>query len=359
MRTRRTAALISSITACSLSVPAVAATAAVHLGHDNGRHKAYFDLQAHRGGIGERTESSIASFSHALEVGVSSLELDTQITKDRKVVVTHDRRTNSEVCADTAPADVGDPAFPYVGKLVKDLTLRQLKTLDCGYQQRPGYPEQVNVPGSKMLELREVFDLVKEYRAWGVTLNIETKVQAGAPEETAPRGLFVALVCREIARSGLQRQVAIQSFDWGALLAIHCLDRSLPLVALTNYDFLQVGQPGASPWLGGIDADDFDGDFVAAADSIAGVVALSPVDGFPQGGMITDPAFRPYVTPAMVKEAHHRHLKVIPWTVDDPATAQYMIDAGVDGLITNYPTRTRQLLADNGFKLPRTYRLSS
>ena len=95
MRTRRTAALISSITACSLSVPAVAATAAARLGHDNSRHKAHFDLQAHRGGIGERTESSIASFSHALEVGVSSLELDTQITKDRKVVVTHDRRTNS------------------------------------------------------------------------------------------------------------------------------------------------------------------------------------------------------------------------------------------------------------------------
>jgi len=356
MRTRRTAALISMIMACSLSVPSVAATAAVSLGHDDPHHKAHFDLQAHRGGIGERTESSIASFSHALEVGVSTLELDTQITKDRKVVVTHDRKTNSEVCADTAPAVAGDPAFPYVGKFVKDLTLQQLKTLDCGYQQRPGYPEQVNMLGSKMLELREVFDLVKKYRAWGVTMNIETKVGAGDPEETAPRGLFVALVYREIARSGLKRQVSIQSFDWGALMAIHHLDRSLPLVALTNYDFLQVGQPGASPWLGGIDADDFNGDFVVAADSIAGVVALSPVDGFPQGGSISDPAFRPYVTPAMVQEAHRRHLTVIPWTVDDPATAQYMIDSGVDGLITNYPTRTRQLLADNGFKLPRTYR---
>ena len=155
MRTQRTAALISTIMACSVSVPSVAGAAAVSLGHDKHHHKAHFDLQAHRGGIGERTESSIASFSHALEVGVSTLELDTQITKDRKVVVTHDRRTNPEVCADTAPDVVGDPAFPYVGKFVKDLTLQQLKTLDCGYQQRPGYPEQVNVPGSKMLELRE------------------------------------------------------------------------------------------------------------------------------------------------------------------------------------------------------------
>lgn len=96
-----------------------------------------------------------------------------------------------------------------------------------------------------------------------------------------PRGdgsasAVVALVYREIANSGRKRQVTIQSLDWGALMAIHHLDRSLPLVALTNYDFRQVGQPGASPWLGGIDADDFNGDFVAAADSIAGVVALSP-----------------------------------------------------------------------------------
>lgn len=104
-----------------------------------------------------------------------------------------------------------------------------------------------------------------------------------------------------------------------------------------------------------LDADDFNGDFVAAADSIDGVIALSPVDGFPQGGSVTDPAFRPYVTPAMVQEAHRRQLKVVPWTVDDPATQQYMIDAGVDGLITNYPTPTRDLLAGNGIKLPKRY----
>jgi glycerophosphoryl diester phosphodiesterase len=58
----------------------------------------------------------------------------------------------------------------------------------------------------------------------------------------------------------------------------------------------------------------------------------------------------------MVERAHRRHLRVIPWTVDDPATVQYMIDTGVDGIITNYPTRTREILAENGLKLPRSYR---
>ena len=93
----------------------------------------------------------------------------------------------------------------------------------------------------------------------------------------------------------------------------------LPLVALTNYDFLQVDQPGASPWLGGIDIDDFDDDLVAAADSF-GASAISPVHGFPQDGKVTDPAYRPYVTEQMVDRAHAAGLEVVPWTVDDRPT---------------------------------------
>ena len=50
-----------------------------------------FDLQAHRGGIGLTVENTIASFSRALDLGVSTLQLDVQITRDGHAVVTHDR----------------------------------------------------------------------------------------------------------------------------------------------------------------------------------------------------------------------------------------------------------------------------
>ncbi len=315
-----------------------------------------FDLQAHRGGIAERTESSRSSFNHALSVGVSTLELDAQITQDDKVVVTHDRKTNPEVCTDTAPANPGDPEFPYVGKYVKDLTLAQLQTLDCGFQQRPGYPQQVPTPGSRMLELSDVFDLVKKRKAHKVGLNIETKVEAGAPEQTAPRQKFVRLVHQEIKRSGLHRQVTVQSFDWGALRQMHRLNPRIPLVALTNYDFLEVGKPGASPWTGGLDVDDFDGDFVRAADALPGVRTVSPVAGFPQGCSMADPDCEPYVTRAMVRRAHVRGLTVVPWTVDDPATFRYLLKVGVDGIITNDPTQARELLCAAGYKLPKPVR---
>ena len=310
------------------------------------------DLQAHRGGLGLTTESTLAGFAKALRLGVTTLELDTQITADDKVVVTHDRQVSAQKCQDTGPVRPGDPAYPYVGKFIKDLTLAQIRTMNCGYQQLPGRPEQEQIDGAKIIELRELFDLVKQARARRVMMNIETKVEAGAPHETAPREQFVRRVYEEIEKSGLRRQVTIQSFDWGSLMAMHRLDERLPLVALTNRDFLQTGQPGLSPWLGGIDVDDFGGDWIAAAASIDGVVAVSPVQGFPQDGAIGDPGFVPFPDAAMIDNAHARGLKVIPWTVNDPATMQYLIDIGADGIITDRPDVLREVMADNGMKLP-------
>ncbi|WSA74749.1 glycerophosphodiester phosphodiesterase family protein [Streptomyces sp. NBC_01799] len=338
-----------------LAVPATAQAATAHQHHHVPSQKTNFDLQAHRGGLGLTTEESLEGFGKALRLGVRTLELDTHITKDQKVVVNHDRQISAQKCKDTGPVTPGDPMYPYVGKYIKDLTLAQIKSMDCGYQQLPGFPEQEQIKGFRMVELKDVLNLVKSYKAKQVKLNIETKVEAGAPEQTAPRELFVRRVFEEIHRSGIEKQVTIQSFDWGALKEMHKLAPSYPLVALTNYDFLQVGKPGASPWLGGIDADDYDGDFVKAAAAVPGVTALSPNYGFPQNGTIADPAFRFYPDKKMISEAHERGLKVIPWTCDDPATIEALMDMGIDGIITDYPNRVRDIMADRGMRLPKAY----
>jgi glycerophosphoryl diester phosphodiesterase len=341
-------------------VPALAVPVAAHAataGNPGVRpQKTHFDLQAHRGGIGMTTEESLEGFGKAMRLGVSTLELDAHVTRDEKVVVNHDRQISAQKCRDTAPVKPGDPMYPYVGKYIKDLTLAQIKTMDCGYQQLPGFPEQEVIHGFRMVELKDVLNLVKSYRAHQVKLNIETKVEAGAPEQTAPRGLFVRRVFEEIHASGIERQVTIQSFDWGALMEMHRLAPRWPLVALTNFDFLQVGQPGASPWLGGIDVDDYEGDFVKAAAAVPGVTTLSPNYGFPQNGKVGDPGFRFYADQAMVSEAHARGLKVVPWTCDDPATVEALMDMGIDGIITNYPNHVRQIMADRGMRLPKAYK---
>ena len=313
-----------------------------------------FDIQAHRGGLGLTVESTIASFSHGLQLGVSTLELDVQITQDGYAVVTHDRKVDGKKCRDTAPYTPGDPEYPYVGKFVNTLSLDQVKQLDCGSQTLPNFPGQQPDPGARMPELRDVFALVHRYHAYGVKLNVETKVEAGAPSETAPREQFVQVVASEIRKANIARQVTIQSFDWGSLMRMREVMPQLPLVALDNYNFLQVGQPGKSPWLGGIDIDDFGGDPIKAVKPF-GASAISPVDGFPQGGKISDPAFRPYFTKATVDAAHKAGLKVIPWTVDDPATIQWFVDQGVDGIISDYPDRVREVARASHLKLPKSY----
>jgi glycerophosphoryl diester phosphodiesterase len=200
-----------------------------------------------------------------------------------------------------------------------------------------------------------VFALVRSYRANGIKLNVETKVEAGAPSQTAPRAEFVDVVAREVHRARIGDQVMIQSFDWGALMLMRKVAPELPIVALTDYTFLQTGQPGRSPWLGGLDIDDFGGNLVRAAASF-GADAISPVHGFPQDGKVSDPDYRPYVTRKMVRQAHRAGLDVIPWTVDDPDTMRSLIDKGVDGLITDYPDRLRSVLREYGLQRPRAYR---
>lgn len=311
-----------------------------------------FDLHAHRGGIALYTENTLPAFANALELGVTTLELDTQVTEDGAVVVTHDRQISASKCRDTAPAVAGDPEFPYVGKYITNLTLDQVQTVECGIALI--YPGQHLVTGP-MVELADVFDLVRQYRANTVMLNIETKVEAGAPEQTAPRELFVSRVVEEIEEAKIGRQVTIQSFDWGALDVVGEIAPDLGRVALTNGDFLQVGRPGASPWLGGLDADDFGGDLVALAQEL-GVETISPVHGNPQGGGVGQDGYTPYVTAEMVADAHAAGIEVIPWTVNDRPTMEHLMDLDVDGLITDRPDLLRQVMAERDLKLPKSFR---
>jgi glycerophosphoryl diester phosphodiesterase len=341
-----------------VTIAALAACAAVAVASNGGKsERRSFDLQAHRGGLALRPENTLPAFANAMRVGVSTIELDIQITEDGEAVVTHDRQVTGVKCQDTAPATPGDPEFPYVGKYVNTLTLAQVKTLDCGTRRPPDprtdpfLPTLVMAPGERMPTLGQVLDLVKRRGDRDLKLNIETKVEAGAPHETAPREQFVQVVAHELRRERMLDRATIQSFDWGALMRMGEVEPRLPLVALVVPNFLEVGRPGASPWLGGIDIDDFGGDPVAAVESF-GADAISPLHGEPQAGAVYWPDYRPFTTRDMVRRAHRAGLEVIPWTVDDRPTMEKLIDDGVDGLITDYPDRLRQVLEDRGHRLP-------
>ena len=300
-----------------------------------------FDLQSHRGGRGENTEESLAAFAHSLELGVTTLELDTHLTEDGKVIVWHDDTIQPEKCADTGPATYVDPEFPYVGDRVAELSLAQIRMLDCGYAQLPGYPEQVVSQGNTIAELRDVYALADRYGADTVRFNVETKVEEGLAGGPGSAALTEAVVS-EVRAAGKAGRTTIQSFDWSTLNLVAGMAPELVLVALAGTpEDLGVGQPGAAPELGGIDIDDFGGSVPRAAASL-GYDVVSPI--------------ATSVTPAMITEAHGLGLSVIPWTVNEAADMNALMDLGVDGLITDYPTRLRAVMADRGLDLPEAYR---
>src|SRR5699024_11814262 len=101
-----------------------------------------FVLYAVRGWRVRHDESPPQACVHSLERGVTTLELDTQVTADWAVVVTHDPKPRTDVCQDTGPVDDDDPLYPYMEHTIHDLTLEQVHTLDCGSLQRPGHPDQ-------------------------------------------------------------------------------------------------------------------------------------------------------------------------------------------------------------------------
>ena len=258
-----------------------------------------FDLQAHRGGAGLAPENSIAAFANALEIGVSTLECDVHISSDGVPVLSHERT--------------------YAGQLIARRTAAELAPIST---------------------LHELIALVTGQRAVEVGLNIETKFDVLHPDEGAPRERFVETVLDVLRGSAMLERASIQSFDWTMLQLVRAAEPRVALNALSRADTLEIDQPGASPWLGGLDIDDFH-DSVPAAVSSLGFDAISPSHTI--------------LTQAMVEEAHEARLRVLPWTVDDAVSMRRLVEFGVDGMITNRPDVLRSVLAEMDVPLPRPY----
>ncbi|MBD5832205.1 glycerophosphodiester phosphodiesterase, partial [Janibacter melonis] len=174
---------------------------------------ATFDLQAHRGGRGETTEESLRAFAKAIQTGVSTLELDIVVTRDGQPLVWHDPTIQADKCSDTGPAFPGDPGYPYVGKLVHQLTVAQIHTLDGGHRLKE-FPDAEVVRGNKIATLPEVFAVADSHRADAIRYNIETKVEPDDTGASAQPQEFVDVILAAVRSADKLARVEIQSFDW-------------------------------------------------------------------------------------------------------------------------------------------------
>jgi len=308
-----------------------------------------FDLQAHRGGRDARPENTLAAFAYAMNLGVSTLEMDLQITKDGYLVISHNPKLETHLAKDIHGNYVKQGQQPDM----RSMSLAEIKSYDMGtmnpdagdYYEGHGRT-QLSVPGTHVPTLDEVFELAIAYGNKDVKFNIETKSYVGPVDPLNPSPQYFAKKVLDVVKKyHMEDRVTVQSFDWKTLQEVRKLDKHITLVALTCEQeswgpdglYRQVGKPGASPWMGGLDIDTYNGDYVKAAKAINADV-VSP--------------YWEELTPELVAEAHKLGMKVVPWTVNNETAMEKLLSMGVDGMISDKPEVLRNFLIKKGIKVP-------
>lgn len=300
-----------------------------------------FDVQGHRGARGLAPENTLAGFTRALEIGVTTLEMDVAVTADGVVVVSHDPALNPDITRGPDGQFIAPPGPP-----IRTLTLADLRRYDVG-RIRPGsryaalYPEQVAVDGERIPALAEVFALTRRLGADAVRFNIETKVFPDRPGLTVAAEEMAARLAAALDEAGVTPRAIVQSFDWRVLLWFQANRPDVTLAWLTSAhgraDTVSPRGGRPSAWLA-------EHDPAAHGGSVPRLVHAA-------GGRLWSPDHRS-LREDEVAEAKALGLTVIPWTVNDPAAMDRLIDWGADGIITDYPDRLRAVMARRGMTLP-------
>lgn len=293
------------------------------------------DLQGHRGARGLLPENTLPGFQRALELGVTTLELDIAITKDGVPVIHHDQTLNPDITR-----DAGGRFLEGRGPAIHSLTWAELQTYDVG-RLKPGtsyaanYPDQKPQDGARIPRLADLFEMVKGKTK--VRFAIETKLHPEKPDETPAPEPFARAVVDEIRKAGVAGRSQILSFDWRTLQVVQKIAPEIPTVYLSiqrRLDNIQAGNPAGSPWTAGFQFRDHG--------SIPRMIKAA-------GGTHWSVFFND-LTPAALEEARALGLKVLVWTVNDPAVMGRMLDLGVDGLITDRPDLAIPLLKHRGIR---------
>ena len=278
-----------------------------------------FDLQGHRGARGLAPENTIPAFRRALEIGATTLEMDVVISKDGQVVVSHEPWMSHQICSLPSGEPISEAEAR--GHNLYRMPYAEIEQYDCGQRQHPDFPQQETQPAVKPL-LRDVIAMAESYAAENdrspVFYNIEIKSRPDWDGEFHPEPeAFARRVLNTVHEGGVAACTTIQSFDERALRAARRLRSDRTDDAAVRLALL-VMQGTADTLPDQLDA-----------------LGFTPA--------IYSPAYAS-VDAALLRAAHDRGLRVVPWTVNEREDMRRLIRLGVDGLITDYPDVGREAL---------------
>ena len=205
---------------------------------------------------------------------------------------------------------------------------------ESAYAKR--FPDQQAIDGTRMPALSTLFKRVETLGNKKIRFNIETKISPEKPNDTVSAAKFARKLLDLVRVHGMASRVTIQSFDWRTLQIVNELQKNSPKRVKTScLTAQQTWTDNITPksdkgpfWTGSVRA--------AEHDDVPSMVKAA-------GGEIWSPYFAD-ITPALVKKAQSLGLQVIPWTTNTDSEMTAVIEAGVDGLITDYPDKAKALL---------------
>ncbi|MFW8635476.1 glycerophosphodiester phosphodiesterase family protein [Cribrihabitans pelagius] len=285
----------------------------------------------HRGARGVMPENTLEGFRFTMDIGVEALEFDVVLTADGIPVITHNHALSRAAVREPGGTWIAGEE-PEVGKL----SLEALQTYDAGgldsrsdYGRR--FPDQVFLRGVRIPRLADLLDLACQPEYQGVSLLLELKTNPQETDIPAARIRQVAAVVTDVRARDLAGRTVLHSFDW--LLLNECRRQApeMPTSYLSQVAGAEeTGEEGA-PLMAELDASGL---------TLPAAVARA-------GGQMWCPYYED-VTPELVAEAHALALPVTVWTVNERAAIEAMIDAGADGIVTDYPGRVQRILLERG-----------
>lgn len=269
-----------------------------------------FDLQGHRGARGVRPENSIPAFILALDSGVTTIEMDLAVTKDKQIVVSHEPWMSAEICLQPDGSPISSAQEKTFN--IYQMDYERVSTFDCGSRGNEKYPEQVKMKTVKPLLRDAIIAIehhIKSYSLYEVDYNIEIKTTPAGDGKLHPSPeVFSDLVYNLIDQYLPLERVVIQSFDFRVLKYWH---EKYPDVRLS-----------------------------ALIENTKTVDANLRALGFQPS--VYSPYFK-LLTPEKVDYLHKLNIRVIPWTINETSDMQKFLEWKVDGFITDYPDRAAAL----------------
>jgi len=240
-----------------------------------------------------------------MDLGVHTLEFDVVISKDHQVIVSHDPYMSHYISTQPDGSLVTEENEKDHNIYKLDYT--EIKNYDVGMKHFSRFPEQQKIEVHKP----SLKDLIRhtEEKNNKILYNIEIKRTPAGDKIFHPEyQLFADLVIGEISELGIMDRTTVQCFD---IATLQYLNETYPAVKLVYL----------------IENED------SITDNI-NKLGFTP--------HVYSPNYK-LVDAELVKYCKSKNMQAIPWTVNEIADMQLLMDLGVEGIITDYPDRLIKL----------------